>query len=287
MAMAFFASCLARDAAAQVTVEVVVDHDHFLASEPMLVGVRVTNFSGQTLKLGADPTWLQITVEGDRGFVVEKSGDPPVVEPFEVPSSSKGTRWLDLQPYFNMNQPGSYKITAVVRIPELATELTSKAKQVLITSGAKVWEQEFGLLINATDQHQRREVRRYALVQSMDQKQTRLYVRVSDRLDTKAYRVFSIGRLLAFSTPEAQVDRNALLHVLFQSGPRTFTYVQVDPDGKLVSRQTHSYTGGRPQLRAKEDGQIRVSGGMRVKSSSDIPQPVATDDATGFTLPAK
>lgn len=274
---------LAGQAAAQVAVEVVLDRDQFLAGEPLLIGVRVTNFSGQTLRLGAEPDWLRLNVEGDRGFVVEKLGDPPVLEEFEVPSASKGTRWIDLEPYFNVSKPGSYQITATVRIPELGSELGSKPKRVMVTSGAKIWEQEFGLPGKAGIPGSELEVRRYALIQSMDQKQSRLYVRVSNRSETKIFRVFPIGPVLAFSHPEPQVDRNAFLHVLFQTGARFFTYVCVDCDGKLVAQQTHQYTDTRPRLRAGQDGTIYVSGGVRIKNSSDFPRP----DTGGSAPPAR
>lgn len=264
-------------AVAQVSVEVVPERNQFLAGESMLVGVRVTNFSGQTLKLGANPDWLQVTVEGENGFVVERFGDLPVVEPFEVPSSARGTRWLDLQPYFNVGKPGTYRVTATVRIPELGLELSSKSKQVLVTSGAKIWEQDFGVPPREGAQPGELEVRKYALVQSLSQNQSRLYVRVSNRAETKVYKLILVGPMLAFSHPEVQLDRNANLHVLFQTGARTFTYVQVNPGGDLLAQQTHQYTQTRPRLRAREDGTICVSGGVRIKSTSDFPTPKTSE----------
>jgi len=276
---------LAGHVFAQVTVDVVVERDQFLAGEPVTIGVRVTNFSGQTLRLGVQPDWLRLTVEGEQGYVVEKYSEPPVVEAFEVPTSSRGTRWIDIEPYYNVGKAGSYLVTATVRIPELGSELNSKPKRVMITSGAKIWEQEFGLPAKKDGSGGDLEVRRYALVQSLNQKQTRLYIRVSNRGDTRVYRVFPVGPILAFSHPEAQVDRSAFLHVLFQTGARTFTYVQVDPDGKLVAQQTHQYTNTRPRLRAGEDGSIYVSGGFRTKSSTHFPPPV-TNEASPPAQPA-
>lgn len=269
-AKVFALGLLCWQGAAQVSVEIVLERDQFLAGEQLLVGVRVTNFSGRTLRLGADPDWLQLTIEGDRGIVVEKYGDPPVVEPFEVPSSARGTRWVDVEPYFNIGKTGSYQITAIVRIPELAMELTSKSKKFLITSGSKIWEQDFGMPPKESAQAAPLEVRKYALVQSLNQNRSRLYVRVSNRPETKIFKLFCIGPMLAFSHPEAQVDSSANLHVLFQTGARTFTYVQVDPDGNLVTQQTYQYTQTRPRLRAAENGSVYVGGGVRIKTSSDL-----------------
>jgi hypothetical protein len=260
-------------AQAQVTVEVVLDQEQYLVNEATLVGVRVINFSGQSLKLGKDPAWMELAVEGETGLLVEKLAEPPVVEEFEVPSSSKGTRWLDLQPCFNIGRPGRCQVTASVRLPELGKELTSKPVAVTVTSGARVWQQEFGLPPKSGETAAPPEVRRYALVQGLTGKRVRLYVRVTDSQEIKVYRVFPIGPMLTFSHPETQVDAHAILHVLFQTSARQFTYVQVDPDGQLLARQTHQYAASRPKLNAEPNGTIAVRGGVRIRDRSDIPKP--------------
>lgn len=257
---------------AQVSVEVVFEDDQYLANEQTRAGVRITNFSGQTLKLGEEPEWLDINVEAEQGFIISRTTDPPVVEAFELPSSSRATRWVDLVPYFNLGKAGRYKVTATVRIPELNLDLTSRPATLNITSGAKIWEQDFGVKITGTDGETSSEVRRYALVQAMNSKRVSLYARVSDSHDTRVYRVFALGPVIAFSHPEAQVDRSALLHVLFQVGARRFTYAVVNPQGELVGHQTHQYTDSRPALHARDDGTVVVSGGIRIISPDDIPK---------------
>jgi hypothetical protein len=83
-----------------------------------------------------------------------------------------------------------------------------------------------------------------------------------------------LGSLVSFSRPEAQIDKESNLHVLFQTGARSFNYSMVSPDGILRVRQTHDYTGTRPALKIN-DGRIRVSGGMRRSTSTDLPPPLA------------
>ena len=48
---------------AQVTAEVVLDEEYFLPGESIVVSVRISNLSGQTLQLGKDPDWLTFAVE--------------------------------------------------------------------------------------------------------------------------------------------------------------------------------------------------------------------------------
>jgi hypothetical protein len=267
----FLAFWLAGRAVGQVTVEVVFERNQYLAGERMQAGVRITNFSGRTLRLGDRPDWLDVTVEGEDGFLVDRTGDPPVVEAFEVPNSGRATRRVDLVPYFNIGKMGHYRVIATVRIAELGQELTTKPAGVHVVSGAKLWEQAFGIPMAEGGKGGAPDVRKYALVQALGGKQAALYVRLTDAQETKIHGVLQIGPMLAFSRPETQVDREARLHVLFQVAARQFTYVMVSPDGELVARQTHQYTDTRPVLRSREGGEIVVSGGTRVRSLDDVP----------------
>jgi hypothetical protein len=149
-----------------------------------------------------------------------------------------------------------------------------------VTSGAKIWEQDFGLRREEADKSVALEVRKYALIQSMNQKSISLYVRISDRQEVRVFRVFAIGPVLAFSRPEAQVDRSSQLHVLNQTSARQFTYCVVSPDGEVVVRQLHRYADTRPALRTKGDGTVLVSGGYRQITPEDIPKPEKAPDPT-------
>jgi hypothetical protein len=89
--------------------------------------------------------------------------------------------------------------------------------------------------------------------------------------ENKVFRVFPIGPLVSFSQPEAQVDRTSYLHVLFQTGARSFLFQAINPDGEVVLRQSYDYTASRPVLRANDEGRIFVAGGARRLTASDIP----------------
>src|SRR5882757_9697311 len=90
---------------AQVTVEVLTDQDQFLGGEAIPVGVRITNRSGQTLKLGREEGWLKFSIEARDGYVVLKNGDVPVAGEFTVESSERATVRVNLAPYFHFPKP--------------------------------------------------------------------------------------------------------------------------------------------------------------------------------------
>ena len=62
------------------------------------------------------------------------------------------------------------------------------------------------------------------------------------------------------------------LHVLYQNGPRTFSYTVLTPECEIITRQTYDYTS-RPRMIADADGNITVEGGTRRISRDDLPAP--------------
>jgi hypothetical protein len=257
---------------AQVTVDVSLDQDEFLTREALPLAVRITNRSGQTLQLGADPGWLTFSIESPDGFIVVKTGETPVVGEFTLESSKRAIKRVDLEPYFNFPKPGRYTVTATVTVKEWNRQISSPPKSFDIITGSKMWEQEVGLP-KATDTDTRApELRRYALHQANYlKKQLMLYVQVSDA-NGKIFKVFPIGPMLSFGGPEPQIDRRSNLHVLYQDGARSYSYTVVDPQGEVIVRQSYDMTS-RPRLKPDADGNLQVVGGTRRVKSTDLPQP--------------
>lgn len=262
-------------AVGQVRVELTLEHEQYLAKEALVAGVRIGNFSGQTLQFGKDPDWLRFSVEAADGFIVPKQGTPPVLGEFEVESSQTVTRRVDLAPYFDLVKPGRYSVSAWVKVPEWDQELGTAPRWFDVIGGSKLWEQEFGLPPASAGAPP--QVRKYALVQVNRLKRIDLYVRVSDAAESRVFRVFPLGAFLSFSRPEARVDGAGRLHVLHRVGARSFSYCVVEPDGALSVRQTHDYANTRPTLVADAEGKIHVAGGIRRRSPNDLPAPVTPE----------
>jgi hypothetical protein len=263
---------------AQVTVEVTQDQDQFLPGEAIITAARITNRSGQTLRLGAEDNWLTFSVEsGDRG-VVAKSGDAPVTGEFLLESSKVATKRVDLAPFFSATVPGRYSVTATVRIKDWDREFTSQPKKFNVIEGAKLWEQEIGVPRSSDTAGARPEVRKYTLQQAHYLKtELRLYLRLTDATGAKVYRVLAIGPTVSFGQPEPQVDKFSNLHLLYQDRPHSFNYVVFNPDGDVVLRQTYDYVDTRPRLKPDGEGKIAVAGGRRRVTPSDWPAPKPED----------
>ena len=251
---------------AQVTVEVTQSQDQFLPGESMPTAVRVKNLSGHALHLGEEPDWLTFTLEPLDGGVVVQNADVPVAGPFDLASSKVATKRLDLAPYFSINKPGRYRITATVKIKNWSDELKSEPLRFNIIHGAVLWSQEFGLPASSGAAERPPEVRKYILQQANYLKgQVRLYLRVTDPSEARIFRVVNIGVLRSFSQPEHQIDSSSNLHVLYASGPQRdgapgYLYSVFNPDGELLSRQTYEFIDSRPRLQVDENGKISVAG---------------------------
>src|ERR1051325_9584663 len=190
---------------AQVTVEVLTDQDQFLGGEAIPVGVRITNRSGQTLKLGQDEGGLKFSIAARDGYVVLKNGDTPVAGEFTLESSERATVRVNLAPYFHFPKPGRYSITANIAIPEWEKQISSAPKSFDIIEGAKMWEQDFGVPKAPGATNALPEMRTYALQEANYLRgELRLYVQITDKVG-KFNKVFPIGPLLSFGRPEPVV----------------------------------------------------------------------------------
>jgi hypothetical protein len=267
---------VALTAQAQITVELVLDQDQFLRDESLPVKVRVTNRSGQTIRFGPTSDWLSFNVEMREGKLVQKSGELPTVPEFTLESSMVATRVVDVSSAFKFELPGRYSMSAVVKVDEWKEEFGSKPKAFEIVRGTRLWEQEFGIPMDTGAP----EMRKYMLQQAQYQKRLMLYVRVTDGAERYTYRCLPVGPLVSFSRPEAQVDKASNLHLLFQTGARSFRYAIYNPAAELLVRQYHEYGRTRPTLRMNDVGGIFVNGGARRILADDVPPPAMANNLT-------
>jgi hypothetical protein len=275
-------------AAAQVTVQVTTDQDEFLPSESIPLAVKITNRSGQQLHLGDNAGWLTFSVESVDGFIVNKNAEVPVQGEFDLESSQLAIKRVDIAPYFSMNRPGRYKVTAMLHIKSWSQTIGSLPKVFDIVTGAKIWSQDFGVPAAGGAP----EMRRFTLEEANYlREQLRLYVQLSDSSESRVFKVQALGPMVSFGAPDEQVDRTSQLHVLWQTGGQSFSYCLISPDGMILKRDTYDNFNGRPKLKITDDGDVLVVGGTRRIPASEIPDvipPVEVPAAsTAPAAPAK
>ena len=254
-------------------IEVRLEGPQFLPGEDIPVAVRIANLSGRTLTFGTTSNWLTFYAETKDGEIVTRLGQVPVLGEFSLESAKAGTKWWNIRPYFDLDQPGSYLLYAELRLPEWEQRLVSDPAPFTIQSSRSLWDVNFGVpnTVNP-DQPGAPVVRQYALLAATRDKERKLYARAMDPADGHIFRVLLLDRLLSFSNPQQQLDNASRLHVLFQTAGSSYTYCVVNPDGELVGRERHDIIpGSRPRLAKADDGSISVQGGKRAPTPSDIP----------------
>jgi hypothetical protein len=255
-------------ASAQVSVDITTDQDEFLPGEAVPLAVKITNQSGQQLHFGVDSSWLTFSVESVDGFAVVKNSEVPVQGAFDLFSSQAGTKMVDIEPYFQMNRTGRYKVTAVLHIKDWSVTIASQPKIFDVVNGVKLWSQAFGMPSTSGIP----EMREFSLEKANYlRQQLRLYVQLTDANESHVFKVAALGPMVAFGYPEEQVDRGSQLNVLWQTGARTFNYCLIAPDGSIVRRDTYDLVTSRPKLKVDEDGNVIVVGGVRRIPASEIP----------------
>jgi hypothetical protein len=260
-----------------VSAQLQLAQDQYLPGEDLQLKVRITNRSGQKITLGADNDWLVMSVMGENSVVCPKLGEMPVQGEFSLLSGEVGTRPLNPTPCFDFRRPGRYRITARVRIPQWRQEMVCKPVSFTVANGVplpNLANLQFGMPPAPDATNAAPEVRSYSLLKASYLKELKLYFRLTDS-GGKILRVFPIARMTSFSVPEAQIDRLNNLHVLSQTGARSFSYCVINPEGRWVLRQTHMYSDTRPVLRVDAEGRIFVAGGARRLSADDFPPPAA------------
>ncbi len=261
------------------------DQDEFLPGEAIPVIARITNRSGQTLTFGREKGWLKFAVAAKEGYVGMRQNDVPIDSEFTLESSERANVRVNIAPYFQLDKTGHYKITATVAVPEWKRSFNSDPKDIDIIKGARVWQQEFGVP-NPADTNAEPQLRIYAL-QEANYLRSRLmlYAQVTDS-DGRINNVTPIGPMISFGQPEAKVDKNSNLHILYQNGPRSFNYSIVNPQCQLIKREFYDYTS-RPRMVSDDNGNISVEGGTRRITRDDLPAPKtpAVNDVPAPTTP--
>ncbi len=258
-----------------VTAELQLVQDQYLPGEDLQLKVRITNRSGQEIILGADNDWLAMSIMGENNVACPRLGDMPLQGRFSLLSGEVGSRPLNPTPYFDFRQVGRYRITARIRIPQWRQEIVCKSVAFTVANGVplpNLANLQFGMPPAPGVTNAAPEVRRYSLLKVSYLKELKLYFRLTDSRG-KILRVFPITRMTSFTVPEAQIDCFNNLHVLSQTGARSFNYGVINPKGQWVVRQTFMYTGTRPVLRVDAEGRIFVAGGARRLSADDFPPP--------------
>ena len=228
----------------------------YLAGEPVVVVVTVTNHAGQILTFSGDPRtpWLEFIVKDRHGESVTFKGRS-VFGKMTIRAGESLSREVDLAQSFQLSEPGNFSVGALVHMPGNANGGASTNRVLFNQSpGSPYWKQKVGIPGKPG------QTREFRILNFSGDERSHIYAQVTDNTTGNNVRTFLLGDVLMLRKPLATVDRLQRMHVLFLATPTMWVHCQIDSDGKLVDRQIHQRgTQGDPQLMTFGDGTVRVS----------------------------
>lgn len=270
-AAAFLAFSVAAGAAnAQIGVTLKFNRLQFIAYEPLTATVSITNRAGRDIDLrDADGEhWFGFEITGRDGQSVG-AGSVQDSPPLHIESGKTVTQKVNLSALFPMQEYGPYHVRAHVYFTDLARYFYSPTKVVEITPARAIWKQSVGI---PPESGADGNARTYSLLSNRFPDHTSLYVKVEDETRNVVYATYSLGRVIAFDEPHAEIDRENRLHVLFCAAPRTWSYTTVGLNGQMISRSTILETKTRPHFTRNAGGDIAVTGGMTESAAAKAVQ---------------
>ena len=257
----FLAFCFAAGAAnAQIQVQLKFNRLQYIAYEPLMATVTIINRAGRDIDLHdeAGQRWFGFEITGSEGQPIgpATSGE---TEPLHIETGRTVTQKINVAALFPIQDFGTYHVRAHVYFADLGRYFYSQTKVVEVTDARPIWKQSVGI---PSSSGAGGDTRTYSLLTNRFADHTSLYVRVEDENRSVVYATYSLGRVISFDEPHAEIDRDNKLHVLHCSAPRTWSYATIGLNGQLLSHSTLLETKSRPHFKRNAEGDVAVVGGI-------------------------
>ncbi len=229
----------------------------FVAGEPVIAEVIVTNHTGQELTLAGTPQqpWLTFVVTNNQGNPVSIV-KPNIFGAMKIKTGESLAKRVDLTEYFLLNSQGNFAVYATIMDPQKRFSSASTNRMLFnLNPGRTYWSQKVGV----SDDKKVTQTREMKIITFSNGQKNQIYAQVADGTTGIALRTFLLGDMLMLRKPMASIDGQRRMHVMFLSTPSMWVYCQVDSDGKLVKREIHQTAPkGDPVMMAYGDGSVRV-----------------------------
>jgi hypothetical protein len=263
-------SALAGAANAQIGVQLKFARLQYIAYEPLMATVSITNRAGRDIDLRDDAgqRWFGFEITGSEGQSIG-AGTMPETPPLHIEAGQTVTQKINLSAQFPMQEFGPYHVRAHIYFSDLGRYFYSPTKVVEVTDARPIWKQSVGVPAASGVGG---ETRTYSLLTNRFGDHTSLYVRVEDETRNVIYATYSLGRIIAFNEPRAEIDRENKLHVLHCAAPRTWSYAIIGLDGQMLSHSTILETKSRPHFKRTANGDVAIAGGVTETAAAQAVQ---------------
>jgi hypothetical protein len=253
---------LAGPALGQIQVDLKLTRLQYIAYEPVVAHLVITNLAGRDIDLHDEggQAWFGFEVTGNEDQPLGPVSAVKAEAPLKIGTGKQVTRKINITPLYPVHDFGTYRLRAHVYFADLKKYFYSQTKVFEVTDARPIWQKTVGVPKEAGGALG--DVRTYSLLTNRFPDHTSLYVRVENKDQGVVYATYSLGRIISFDEPHAEIDRGNQLHVLYCAAPRTWAYARIGLNGELLSRATFMETKSRPHLVRVADGDIKIAGGM-------------------------
>jgi len=264
---------------AQIQVDLKLPRLQFIAYEPVIATLHITNLAGRDIDLHdtEGQPWFGFEITGAEGQPIGPAAASNTQPPLKIEAGKRVSQKINLAPLYPVHDFGTYHVRAHIYFADLSKFFYSQTKVFQVTDARPIWQKTVGIP-EGTPASGR--VRTYSLLTNRFPDHTSLYIRVEEKDSGIVYATYSLGHIIAFDEPQAELDRANQLHVLHCAAPRNWTYSHVGLNGELVSHSSFMETKTRPRLVHAVDGAVAVRGGMAempVTQSGRNPPPKLSD----------
>ncbi|GAA5125695.1 hypothetical protein JIN84_14520 [Luteolibacter yonseiensis] len=255
LTLAFLATALSHVADAQVASTLRLSKKQYLAGEPVLAVITITNHAGQPLTFASDGRnqWLDIIIKDRKGDSVSPKRDRSFGK-MTVKAGETMAREVDLAEHFQLSEPGNFSAVAVIHVPGVGDGSTTNRVLFDQTPGSPYWKQKVGVAGRPG------QIREFRVLNFSSDDKSQIYAQIIDVNTAQNVRTFPLGDALMLRKPLVTVDGRQRMHVMFLATPTMWVHCEVDTDGKMTNRQIHQRgPQGDPQLLTYADGSVRVS----------------------------
>jgi hypothetical protein len=251
---------VAANAEAQIQIDLKFKRLQYIAYEPVVATLRITNLAGRDIDLhDADgQPWLGFEITGNDGQPVAPMSAENNQAPLKIGAGQRVTHQINLTPVYPVHDFGTYHVRTNVYFADLGKFFYSPTRVFEVTDARPIWQQTVGIPNGVAAPGN---VRTYSLLTNRFPDHTSLYVRVQDKDSGVVYATYSLGRAIAFEEPQAEIDHVNQLHVLHCSAPRAWAYSRSVLIGELLAHSSFMESKSRPHLVRATNGDVAVRGG--------------------------
>ena len=257
------AGLLTAAAHAQITVDLSIKRRMFIAHEPIVATVTITNRTGRDITLADTPgiQWFAFQVLGAGERIYPPRNPDYTLEPIEIKAGAQKQRTVNLHELYEISEFGIYRIRASIYFADFKKFFSSRATGIEVTDGQLIWTQTVGVPDGQPDGGS---MRKFTLLAHQQADYKMLYIRVEDRESGAVYCTQELGRMIEGQPPLAEFDLGNNLYVLQLIGQREHLLSKIGLNGAYLGGTRYTAPKTRPYFRKLADGQLQIVGGKRV-----------------------